>query len=91
MVRKIQKQRKLWMRLRAKTPPGVTPNDVKRTLIASIERGDYTYPDNWYVQILWRNREDVPMKEGEFTYEMNKSAQSSDGWDRVVLNYLYGK
>lgn len=89
------RRRRLWLLIRVKSRHG-KPLDVKRemvrdTLIDSINRGDYKYPDDWYVQIEWRNREFDPMKAGEFTDEMNKSSRSSIGWDEAVIKYLKGK
>ena len=68
--------------------PVATKDEVRDTLIRSIEKGDYVYPENWRVAIFWRNKETAEMKKGEFTREMNKSAQSSDGWDLAVIRYL---
>jgi hypothetical protein len=83
-----QHNRKLWLQIRAR---GVTDRRLLRdTLIASIQRGDYLYPAEWQVQILWRNRDDADMRVGEFTEEMHASRLSSGGWDKAVLSYLRG-
>lgn len=63
---------------------------LRDTLIAAVERGDYSYPSEWYVEIRWRNREEFENRTGEFTEEMFASRISSPGWDKAVLNYLRG-
>jgi hypothetical protein len=92
MPRKIPraKTRRLWIAIKAKTN-NAPPDVVRDTLVASINRGDYRYPSDWYVQIEWRNKEHAPMKVGEFTQEMTLSRQSSSGFDKSVLNYLRRK
>lgn len=87
MPRKNPKERKLWLQVFF-SAPGATKDEVRETLIRSIERGDYVYPENWRVAIFWRNKEEAPMRRGEFTRELNKSAQSSEGFDMAVIRYL---
>lgn len=87
MPRRNPKQRKLWLQVFFDAP-GATREQVIETLIRSIEKGDYVYPENWRVAIFWRNKEEAKMRRGEFTREMNQSAQSSDGFDLAVIRYL---
>lgn len=89
---KPAKRRALWLNIRAKTSGQRVPREtVIETLIAAVERGDYRYPDDWYVQIEWRNRDNARDRVGEFQAEMHLSKRSSDGFDKAVLNYLRGK
>ena len=90
-IRRNRQPRALWLRIRAKTPPGITQDQVTKTLLESIQRKDYRYPSDWYVNIMWRNKADAPMKSGEFTHEMTLSAASSPGWDNIVYRYLSSK
>lgn len=87
MPRRNPKPRKLWMQIFFDAP-GATKEQVRETLIRSIEKGDYIYPDGWRVAIFWRNKEEANWNKGEFTREMNASAQSSGGWDLAVIRYL---
>lgn len=79
------------MQIKYKVPKGVSPERVGRTLLESIENGDYEYPKRWHVVILWKNSLFGKVKSGEFTEEMEESAQSSRGWDSAVISYLKGK
>jgi hypothetical protein len=86
-----RKSRRLWLQIKYDAP-GVSPQKVARTLIKSIERGDYEYPADWHVVISWRNKLFADMKTpGEFTAEMKASAKSSSGWDSAVIRYLERK
>lgn len=80
--------RKLWLRVRYDIPKDVTEQRIIRTLIRSIERGDYRLPRGWHVVIEWRNKFDSPMRRGEWRAELEASAESSDGFDKAVINYL---
>lgn len=86
----MPKPRYLALQLRSKTP-GATDKEVVDTLIASIERGDYSYrtahPD-WRIAIGWKNKKYAEFKWGEFRAEMERSAQSSLGFDAAVIEYL---
>jgi hypothetical protein len=88
---KPSKRRALWLNIKMRTDGKINRTDAINLLIESIERGDYAYPKDWYVQIEWRNRENVHNRIGEFTSEMHLSKRSSDGFDKAVLNYLRGK
>lgn len=94
MVKKISKpkrRRRLWLQIKFNAP-GVSPRKVARTLIESIRRGDYEYPEEWNVVISWKNKLFADMKTpGEFTEEMKMSAKSSTGWDSAVIRYLERK
>lgn len=83
--------RRLWLRIRVRIGDGEQPRSAKevwQTLIYAIHKGNYKYPDGWYVEIQWRNREDARMRTGEFEAEMLLSKRSSNGFDKAVLNYL---
>lgn len=86
-----RKSRRLWLQIKFKVPAGVSPKKIARTLLDSIERGDYKYPKSWSVAIAWKNSRFAEMKIGEFTAEMNASAESSRGWDAAVISYLENK
>jgi hypothetical protein len=83
--------RKLWLNIRFDIPKTVPRERIVRTLVRSIERGDYKIPREWRVVIEWRNKEEVEMRRGEWTSEMKRSAQSSPGFDTAVTQYLEGK
>lgn len=91
MVRRRQKNRKLWLEVKFHAP-GIQDqahhNFVRDTLINSVRRGDYSYPRDWKVGIYWRNKANEPWRSGEFTREMRNSAAASLGWDLAVLEYL---
>lgn len=83
------RSRKLWLRVLFSVPDKNIPRQrIIDTLISSIRRGNYEYPAGWRVAIQWRNKANAPMRTGEFTEEMNASAQSSEGFDKAVLAYL---
>lgn len=84
------KSRDLWLEIKF-VAPGATKQEVKETLIRSIQNGTYQYPRSWRVAIYWRNKFDAPMKSGEFTKEMEDSRFSSAGWDKAVTAYLERK
>jgi hypothetical protein len=86
--RSRRKNRRLWLNVKYKVPPGTSKKKVLDTLIESIDNGTYTYPKTWKVVLEWRNKESAPMKAGEFQKEMLASQSSSDGWDSAVLSYL---
>ncbi len=89
---KPTKRRSLWIEIKIHTGgEGKSRVDAIRTLIDAVKRGDYRYPDGWYVQIEWRNRENAPNRIGEFAAEMHLSKRSSNGFDKAVLEYLRSK
>ena len=81
------KPRRLWLKIKY-SAPGASKKQVMKRLIQSIRQGDYDYPDNWRVAIGWSNKQDGALKWGEWTREMIQSAQSSEGWDIAVMQYL---
>ncbi len=83
--------RRLWLNVRFDVPKDIKKEHIVRTLIRSIHRGDYKLPRNWRVVIEWRNKEDAPMRRGEWRNEMEASAESSEGFDEAVLSYLRGQ
>lgn len=91
MPRKKSKPRRLWLQMKFKVPKGVSPRKVARTLLESIERGDYEYPQSWHVVIRWKNKLFAKFKADEFTNAMEESADSSYGWDFAVSDYLERK
>lgn len=80
--------RRLWLNIAFDAPKNVKRDTIIRTLLRSIERGDYRYPAKWRVVLEWRNREDAEMKRAEFTAAMKDSARSSEGFDETVLDFL---
>lgn len=89
-MRRKEKTRELWIEIKVYAP-GASKAEVKRTLINSIRNGSYSYPKDWKIGLFWRNKFSAPMRSGEFTREMNKSADSSSGFDQAVLDYLRSK
>ena len=81
------RRRRLWINIKVRAKE-IDQETVRQTLVDAVQRGDYVYPATWYVQLEWRNRENDIMKIGEFRAEMNKSRQSSTGFDEAVLKYL---
>jgi hypothetical protein len=81
------KTRRLWLKVKYDAP-GVSRQDVLKTLMHSIDNRDYIYPSAWRVALGWSNKENVTLKWGEWTKEMTKSAQSSEGFGYAVLQYL---
>lgn len=88
---KKKRSRRLWLQIKFKVPKGVSPQRVAKTLLESVERGDYEYPESWSVAISWRNKLFAKMKTDEFTNAMEESADSSYGWDFAVIDYLERK
>lgn len=88
-----KKYRRLWLQVRFKTP-GASRMQVLQELINSIIRRDYDYRrnhPNWRVALLWTNRQPVnadDYKKGEFRQEMERSAESSMGFEVAVRAYL---
>jgi hypothetical protein len=85
-----RKTRRLWLKVKFDAP-GVSDRKVIETLLASIDRGDYEYPRGWRVALLWSNKENGTMRVGEWTKEMRASAQSSEGFQFAVRDYLENK
>lgn len=85
-----KKPRRLWLNIKASNV-SVSTSEFVRTLLASIEEGDYKLPRGWKVTLEWRNKEDAPMRSGPWTQEMSASAQSSDGFDKAVTDWLRRK
>jgi hypothetical protein len=86
----VAKNKPRYLRLGLKTsvPAGVSDRKIIKTLLDSIRRGDYTYPEGWRVAIGWSNHKDKELRWGEWTKEMKQSAQSSPGFDISVAAYL---
>ena len=81
------KPRRLWLKIKFDAP-GASRRDVIQYLLESIKRGNYVYPRQWRVALGWSNKEHGELKWGEWTKEMRKSAQSSEGFDYAVRSYL---
>lgn len=84
----VKKSRRLWLKVLFKVPQGTSRETIKQTLIKSIQDGNYEVPENWNVVIQWRNKENVPMRSGEWRSELYKSRKSSTGFDLAVISYL---
>jgi hypothetical protein len=80
--------RRLWLKISYDVPKDIPKSEIIRTLKRSIRNGDYRYPRNWRVAIQWRNKENAPMRVGEWTAEMQASKESSPGFDAAVYQYL---
>jgi len=84
-----KKPRRLWLGIEVVSVPPQTPRVlIIEALKESINRGDYSLPRGWQINIRWRNKENARMKVGPWTEELTKSAASSDGFDATVLDYL---
>lgn len=82
-----RKTRRLW--LKVKYDAGSASKElVLRTLLHSIDKGDYIYPQAWRVALGWSNKENGQLKWGEWTKEMTASAESSEGFEYAVQSYL---
>ena len=86
--RQGKKGRRLWLKIRATVPGGIGRAAFWGTLKQSIVRGDYELPDDWKVTLEWRNREDSPMRQADFSTAMLESAESSRGWDKAIQSYI---
>jgi hypothetical protein len=82
-----RKTRRLWLKVKFDAP-GASNELILKSLINSIDNGDYWYPKSWRVAILWSNKEDGELKKGEWTKELRKCAQSSEGFQFAVRDYL---
>jgi len=80
--------RRLWLGVRFDIPKDVPYDRIIRTLIRSINRGDYELPRGWRVVIEWRNKEDDEMRRGAWKPELEASRKSSPGFDKAVVHYL---
>lgn len=81
------KSRRLWLKVKFDAP-GASNELVLRTLIQSIDSGDYIYPTGWRVALGWSNKQNGALRWGEWTREMTISAESSEGFDFAVKSYL---
>ena len=79
--------RRLWLHIKYDAP-GASRKKVLDTLLRSTQNGTYTYPRKWRVALGWSNSANGALRWGEFTREMKASAQSSDGFDKAVIQYL---
>ena len=82
------KPRRLWLKVLFKVPAGTPRDKIKSVLIESVRSGTYELPLGWKAAIQWRNKENAPMKSGEWTRELLASAKSSSGFDKAVISYL---
>jgi hypothetical protein len=82
-----RKTRRLWLKVKFNAK-GASFKQVAEYLIKSIERGDYEYPHQWRVALGWSNKENGTLKWGEWTKEMKASAESSEGFQFAVRDYL---
>jgi hypothetical protein len=83
-----RRKRKLWTKITAKVPLGVSVRDFWTTLRQGIESKSYGVPVGANVKIEWRNKEGASMKSGEYGKEMRASAESSVGFDKAILSYI---
>jgi hypothetical protein len=80
--------RRLWLNVRFDVPKDIPRHRIIRTMIRSIRRGDYRLPSGWRVVIEWRNKKTESMRRGEWRTELERSAESSPGFDLAVIDYL---
>jgi len=90
MPRNKDKTRRLWLNVKQKGVRVSRSKFIKR-LLKSIDDGTYRLPKTWKVTLLWRNKEDAPMRSGPWQEEMEQSAESSPGWDFAVTTWLKRK
>jgi hypothetical protein len=84
------KTRRLWLNIKAEGV-NVSKQEFVRALMESIADETYQLPAGWNVTLEWRNKETAPMRSGPWTAEMQKSAKSSDGFDKAVTDWLKRK
>ena len=85
-----KRPRRLWLNIKA-SGVTVSKQEFIRALIESIKARDYELPDGWDVVIEWRNRFSADMRSGPWQEEMGASAESSDGFDKAVTDWLKRK
>jgi len=85
---KTRKPRRLWTKIRGTVPPGTGAAEFWGLFRKAVRERDYQLPDDWDVSIEWKNKEQADFKSGAFTEAMQESAESSRGWDRVILGYI---
>jgi hypothetical protein len=85
-----ERKRRLWLNVRAENI-SVTRQEFIRALLESIKAGDYKLPRGWKVYIEWRNTKTGRMKIGPWREELEESAESSDGFDKAVTDWLRRK
>lgn len=86
-----RRTRRLWLEIKYKVPVGISRDTVISVLKKSVENKTYDLPIGWNAIIAWRNKENAPMRYGLWKQELQKSAASSDGFDKAVLSWLNKK
>jgi hypothetical protein len=92
MAKSRVRTRRLWINVRFKVPPSIPQDEIIDELIASVRRGrktgDYSLPRGWRAILEWRNKQDAEMRRGSWETELEASAESSEGFDSAVIQYL---
>jgi hypothetical protein len=86
------KTRRLWIGLEIVEVPKGTPRGlILDVLRESIRSGKLDLPNGWKINLRWRNSEQAKMKIGTWQDELEASADSSEGFNMAVLDYLDGQ
>jgi hypothetical protein len=84
-----RKTRRLWLNIRASgVPRSVGVRGFWETLRRAVADKSYSVPDDWNVELDWKNKEGAEMRSGDFGAELTASAKSSNGFDKAVLDYI---
>jgi hypothetical protein len=88
MTRVRTKTRRLWLKVFYDVPKDIPRREILNTLLRGIRDRTYSYPRSWRVALQWKNKQMASMRTGEWTNEMQNSAESSSGFDAAVASYL---
>jgi hypothetical protein len=89
MSKKKKKKRKLWIAVRVNhVPHGTTVKKVLGELRRSLRSESYTLPNNFDIELLWKNKKSAEWKHGAWPIEMRASAKSGTGWNKAVGLWL---
>lgn len=84
-----RKTRRLWLNIRASgVPREVGVRGFWETLRRAVADKSYSVPDDWNVELDWKNKEGANMRSGDFGTELTASAKSSSGFDKAVIDYI---
>ena len=82
-------KRRLWLGIEVVSiPKGTSRGLLLDVLKESIRSRKYTLPTGWKINLRWKNSERAQMKIGQWQNELMDSAESSDGFNYAVLDYL---
>lgn len=83
-----KKSRSLWLKIRGNVHGTANRAQFWGTLRKAVRSGEYEIPEEWDVNIEWRNREGADTKSEDFATAMLESRESSRGWDKAVMRYI---